>query len=418
MALPKIRNGLGYLTKPKFQTSLKGGIFAARVKDIILDDKTNPDLFNYYGEWSSIGSILFQRVGESYSAENRNVIAKPLFSNFKNYPIINEIVYILTLPNSNIENTPSEIEYYYFQSINIWNSNHHNAIPDLLDGNTTPLNQQQPYSHTRAGIVNRVQDTPKEIKLGNTFTERNNIKNIQAFEGDIIYEGRWGQSLRFGSTVQGSKTFNPWSNAGLNGDPITILRNDQHTDENFPWIPQVENINLDKSSIYLTSTQQIPIEVASKKYKSYETGLEPKLPNLYSDSQIILTSGRLLFNSYDDSILLSSNDSINLNAQETVNVDAEESFSVSVGKEGEILLGSNDFGIIEPVILGDKFLSDVEALANILVDLGNNFELNPMLTSDETSNAALLNIGGELKQSALNILNNIENYKSKVTFSK
>ena len=95
-----------------------------------------------------------------------------------------------------------------------------------------------------------------------------------------------------------------------------------------------------------------------------------------------------------------------------------EGFSVSVGKQGEILLGSNDFDVIEPVILGDKFLSDVEALANILVSLGNNFELNPMLTTDEKSNSDLLNIGGELKQSAQNVLNNIENYKSKVTFSK
>jgi hypothetical protein len=41
-----------------------------------------------------------------------------------------------------------------------------------------------------------------------------------------------------------------------------------------------------------------------------------------------------------------------------------------------------------------------------------------MLTSDEKANAKLLNIGGNLKQSAQNILNNIENYKSKVTFSK
>ena len=41
-----------------------------------------------------------------------------------------------------------------------------------------------------------------------------------------------------------------------------------------------------------------------------------------------------------------------------------------------------------------------------------------MLTTDEKSNSDLLNIGGELKQSAQNVLNNIENYKSKVTFSK
>ena len=416
--MPKTRTGLSYISKPKTQSRKKKEIFPARVEFVLLDNLTNPDIFRALGQWSAIGSIYFSSINLASGQFNRNNVAKPLFPNLRNYPLKNEIVYIVTLPSSDIQDDINDIKYYYFQSVNIWNSNHHNAIPNILNGVEAPPTLRQDYDQTRAGAVRRISGESPEIDLGNTFIERNNIKPIQTFEGDIIHEGRWGQSLRFGSTVQNSSIFNPWSNSGLNGDPITILRNDQHIDDNDPWIPQVENINLDRSSIYLTSTQQIPIEVASNKYKSYETGLEPKSPNLYSDSQIILNSGRLLFNSYDDSILLSSNDSINLNAQETVNVDAEEGFSVSVGKEGEILLGSNDFGVIEPVILGDKFLADIENLANILVNLGNNFELNPMLTSDETSNAALLNIGGELKQSAQKILNNLENYKSKVTFSK
>jgi hypothetical protein len=41
-----------------------------------------------------------------------------------------------------------------------------------------------------------------------------------------------------------------------------------------------------------------------------------------------------------------------------------------------------------------------------------------MLTSDEVANAELLNIGGDIRNAAQTILNNIDNYKSKVTFSK
>jgi hypothetical protein len=89
-----------------------------------------------------------------------------------------------------------------------------------------------------------------------------------------------------------------------------------------------------------------------------------------------------------------------------------------VGKDSEITLGSNDFSVIEPIILGDKFLSDIERLANILVSLGTNFELNPMLVETNESNNELLNIGGDIRNAAQNILNNIENYKSKVTYSK
>jgi hypothetical protein len=42
---------------------------------------------------------------------------------------------------------------------------------------------------------------------------------------------------------------------GTNGDPITILRNGQGNQTKEGWIPIVEDINNDNSSIYLTSTQ-------------------------------------------------------------------------------------------------------------------------------------------------------------------
>ena len=42
---------------------------------------------------------------------------------------------------------------------------------------------------------------------------------------------------------------------------ITIIKNGQHEEDTEPWVPQVEDINTDKSSIYLTTTQKIPIEV-------------------------------------------------------------------------------------------------------------------------------------------------------------
>ena len=418
--MPRTRTGLSYLNPPKSLPTGRSGIFAARVEYVIMNNIDDPKVFKRYGGWDSIGTAFFSRMDQPSNKENFELYnyAKPLFSNVKNYPLLNEVIYIISLPSSITQNNIDDVSYYYFQSINIWNNNHHNALPNAISLEIGEENINPDYAEIEAGLRKKPKEERNEITLGNTFIERSNIKPLQSFEGDIIHEGRWGQSLRFGSTVRNSSIFNPWSTSGTNGDPITILRNNQYNDGTDPWIPQVENIDEDESSIYLTSTQQIPIDVASNSYKSFDPGLEPISVKTYSDSQIILNSGRLLLNSHTDSILLTSNDSINLNARETVNIDAIEGFSVSVGNDGEVLLGSNDFGVIEPVILGDKFLSDVQNLANILVELGNNFELNPMLTSDEKANAKLLNIGGNLKQSAQNILNNIENYKSKVTFSK
>ncbi len=417
--MARSRTGLSSLMTPTATPAKKGGIFSARVLSTIYDETSEPYLFSQIGAFASIGSIFFKKMTQQAGiAIDVNNIAKPLFPNFKNYPLKDEIVYVIALPDANAGEDPNDITYYYFQPINLWNSNHHNALPNPLINDTLPESQKQDYQQTQAGAVRRVTDGGTEIDLGNTFIERSNIKPLQSFEGDIIHEGRWGQSLRFGSTVNNSGVPNPWSISGINGDPITILRNNQYDDNKDPWIPQVEDINKDESSIYLTSTQKISIDVASKSYTSFDKGLEPKSPKEYSNPQIILNSGRLLFNSYDDNILLTSNDSINLNSQESVNIDAVEGVSISVGKNSEITLGSNNFDVIEPVILGDKFLADIENLANILFTLGNNFELTPMLTENNESNNDLLSIGGDIKNAAQKILNNIDSYKSKTTFSK
>ena len=62
-----------------------------------------------------------------------------------------------------------------------------------------------------------------------------------------MLEGRWGNSIRLGSTVQNKP--NEWSSVGENGDPILIIRNGQPTDlTQDSWVPTTENVNNDQSS--------------------------------------------------------------------------------------------------------------------------------------------------------------------------
>ena len=153
----------------------------------------------------------------------------------------------MALPNNTIQGAVNSVTYYYFQPVNLWQSNHHNGIPDPILNSTLPPSQQQDYQQVEGGNVRRVTDGGTEINLGNTFQERLDVKTLQPYEGDVIYEGRWGNSIRFGSTVTNAKIPNPWSRTGENGDPITIIRNGQHEDGKEPWVPQNEDINLDKS---------------------------------------------------------------------------------------------------------------------------------------------------------------------------
>ena len=332
-----------------------------------------------------------------------------LFTNEKKYPLVNEVVYVISLPNAQNETTPNQSSYYYFQPINVWGNVHHNAVPNAFT-DTSPTSQQQTYQQTEAGTPNKTTTTPTTINLGQTFTEKVNIKSILPYEGDIIYEGRWGQSFRLGSTVNNANIPNTWSSVGENGDPITILRNSQHDDGNDPWVPQVEDINQDKTSIYLTSTQKIPIETASTNYKGYST--PPTSPNEFAGEQIILNSGRLLFNSKNDSILLNSSKTINLNSLEDIVIETPK----TVIQSGEIHLG--DKSSSEPIILGNKFLTDMSKLLSQIIALSTALQSPVGSGVPFVPNAAIPVPATQLQLQAQQMLNSIETYKSKVSTSK
>ena len=387
-------------------------IFSARVRYCVLDDKTNPEAFNSHGEWASIGGIFFENVKYPNPSKNINSgrFAKPLFPNYKNYPLKNEVVYIIKLASTGVETNTNDKEYYYFQPVNIWNSNHHNAIPDGINNSTLPPSQNRDYQQTEAGSIRRVTDGGTEIDLGETFKEKLNIKPLQPFEGDIIHEGRWGQSVRFSSTVNNSEIDNPWSEVGENGNPLTIIRNGQHSDGKDPWIPQVEDINKDLSSIYLTSNQKVSIDPSSIKYNSYDE--PPITPSKFSGEQVIINSGRLLFNSKNDSILMSSKDTINLNSINSINIDTPK----TIIQSKEILLGNKN--ATESIILGDKFLSDLNALLTEIALLGNILGASPIMVAPFTPSPAHIKPATTMAFRAQNMISKLENYKSKVTKSK
>jgi len=99
------------------------------------------------------------------------------------------------------------------------------------------------------------------MPLGPNFVEKSDIKALRQFTGDVTIEGRWGNSIRFGSTNPIPADQNPWSKNSTPGNPITIIRNGQgKPDNNITTLPTVENINKDPSSIYLTQGQQIVID--------------------------------------------------------------------------------------------------------------------------------------------------------------
>jgi len=331
--------------------NLQGTILSARVSSINQEGTGND---------GSISIELLQEVGFSSSNTIPNVL--PLYPNLKSYPLINEVVVVIALANTNFSNNFNKLTYYYINSINLWNSPETNPLP-LPSQNVKSSTQDKGYLETQTGSPNKP-DSQENTTFtpGTYFKEKGTINPLYSFEGDTIIEGRFGGGLRLGNTVPNDTASlnNNWSVTGSLGDPITILSNGLHS-ESPSFNSITEDINKDESSLYLTSTQQIPLEVSSQNsYLSYgET--PPTSPKGYSGKQAVLNSGRLVFNTTQDHILLSSAKSINLNTVESVNIDAA---TQTVIQTPELYLGG--IKTAQPVVLGDDL---VGLLTDVLNDL-------------------------------------------------
>lgn len=358
----------------QIMSKVKGGLQIGRVTDIILNGQY-PNIDNY-GGLNSIGTIFYE-LNNFIGGEDG--IAKPLFPQMSSFPLVNEMVLLFKLPNSNIGRNTSEESYYYLNMISLWNHPHHNAYPNPTTTNPLQESQQRDYKQTEGGAVRRVTDSSTAINLNSTknltqatFTEKPNIHPLLPFAGDTIYQGRWGNSIRLGSTaksvntvsgrVDGNPYLNDWSTVGENGNPITIFRNGQPSASSSEgWKPITEKINDDLSSLYLTSNQSIDLTLSNNNFISHQS---PPVPiKSYNGSQAILNADRIVLNSKEDSILLSGKKTINLSSNSSVNINT----SNLLIDASNIRLG--DKNAKEAVVKGNTLHFQLDSILEVLVQL-------------------------------------------------
>jgi hypothetical protein len=340
--------------------NLQDLLVPVRVQSVIYDD-THPR-FNELGGWNSIGTIEFSSVRNPLASQlPKYQTARPFFSNIKQYPVENELVLLIQglAPIEGQENVSDQTNYYV-AIYNTWNTPHQNASPNPFQA-LSPNLAQKDYVTANAGSPNVITGQNPTIYLGPGFQEQKDIHPAQSYPGDIIYEGRWGSSIRFGSTAENPKT-NEWSSAGPVGSPILIIKNGQFKDPLIRgWIPLSDYINEDDASIYLGSTQKIPLRAASTNdYFSYKSN-PPQNPGQYAGKQVIITSGRIVLNASSDHILFSSNQSINLNAVQSINFDTTGDVVIQSGKT---YIGSKN--AVEPLLLGNATVNLLGTLLQAL----------------------------------------------------
>lgn len=249
-------------------------------------------------------------------------------------PLPGELVKLDSKPAAGKGAKPGPKTKYWTEIVPIWGHPHHNAAPD-----TGQLEW--------------------EDSLLGGLPDSATINPIQANPGDVLIEGRLGQSIRIGGYRGKAASIIDIAN---DGQPIVLISNGQIVTKNGTDLIE-ENIDKDYNSIYMVSDHKVPLTQISNKRDSYD--LAPQSANQYRGNQVLVNGGRLFFNAKEESILLSAKESIGLNAA-TINLDATDYFCVDAKK---IYLGAGARRATftkQPVILGGQFENWINTLLDTL----------------------------------------------------
>jgi hypothetical protein len=226
------------------------------------------------------------------------IYAKPIDNNIKKIPLVGELI-LVCRQQSNIASTTDDKgkynrqQWYYISTINVNSSINNNSVP---------------------GYVQVADVDTTDIK-GKTFKE-SNTSPLQPYEGDTLFEGRSGNSIRFSNTLnnQSDAIYTIPQSELFTGDvisdPLMIISNGRVNKEGKQFVS--ENVNEDASTLWLTSTQRV--DKLTLNFKN----MISDAPNYYNKSQLIGKADRIVLSAKQDDIILDAKKGIEINAPKIV----------------------------------------------------------------------------------------------------
>lgn len=317
----------------KKNLDFKVGEVVATFNDTYLDTRQN---------W--LYSILVRTINET---NPQQIYCRPADLNIKKIPLVGELVFIFQAYGNESSSSKVRTNWYYLTTLPVQSALNHNS---LAGASAVQRNEKDGVLEQQTGDIKididtttpkttSDADTNSTIPLGVTFNERADVPFLQPYEGDLLIEGRFGNSIRFGSShgqiengrynqIQASS----WD--GRSGSPIIILSNRKpDTPKKFT----LENINEDYSSLYLTSPNQ--------EVKTIQLSKELTRSNGFSGSQLIGSADKIVLQAKTGTIVFDASKRISMNAD-------------------EILLGSE--GATSPLVKGDVLEQVLKAIISAI----------------------------------------------------
>ena len=294
---------------------------------IVIDVVVNDSHQEYDPDGYNVGAVRFRFINSAaVTADTYLDWAFPLDANVTDYPLINEVVLVL----------PALNRFYYNKAMNTSNRVTAQALFGLNDSL-----KSRPSDRQRTSEVNRIDDGGAPIKqdeasesdrLGEEFKDLEKVFRLRSNEGDIIYEGRSGHSIRFGS------------NQLVNQSPTLLLRcgpnpiAEKSVDTEFGLIN--ENVDSDLSSIWMVADMVVPLTFATVDLETHFQSMEEK-PTTLEGNQIIINSGRIVLNSKTDRLLVSTFLGTSFTTKDDHTVDADKNYRSFARINREIQTGEN-----------------------------------------------------------------------------
>lgn len=368
-------------------------------------------------DYSWIGRVLVRLYYSQQMVEKEDLVwAIPLESNISEYPLLNEVVGVVSYLGKyyytrkvNLFNTPnSNADFAIEPSIGGYNSSAISSMKGnrelMLDGDTTTDTYkafQGPISKT----------SPKggqgfEGALGRYFLINPHIRSLKRREGDLVVESRFGQSIRFGAyddnrnNDQGSKDYKDYygevkytiNGKGYKtggGNPMILIRNRQrdakadNPDEKNVGGYMLEDINNDGSSIHMTSGITPSNFKTTCLKKMFADGNEETrefappgcsnfiYPSPLNGDQLIANSDRIIISARSDEMFHYSKKRMAFVTDSEFTVDSHDQIVMTtnvktVFNSPAIYLGEYD-QTAEPVLLGQTTIDWLYQLCNWLL---------------------------------------------------
>lgn len=203
--------------------------------------------------------------------------------------------------------------------------------------------QENGWLNLNSVLNNRMNNTlsnavksKKELKLeshefGEYFKPDSRVRPLKHFEGDTIFQGRMGSSIRFGSSQmdlmsKGKLAPNIIIRTGQGKDIETTVSS---VDGVFGLI--LEDLDKDASSIWMVSDQAIKFTPATKNAGSFYRSIFTPA-QIFEGAQIIINSDRVVLNSKKHQLMLFSGADLYLNSLGRTAIDSDESIFLTATK--------------------------------------------------------------------------------------